>query len=69
MSKLPLFILQLDRRIPVEKVVNRNRIGRQESKKSTKPSIKKNRAKLPPFVRKTYPNGIYQGILQERGQK
>ncbi|MFC0815000.1 hypothetical protein ACFHYJ_07570 [Pasteurella multocida] len=66
MSKLPLFILQLDRRIPVEKVINRNTIGRHES---NKPSVKKSRARLPPFVRKTYPNGIYQGILQERGQK
>ncbi|HDR1081136.1 hypothetical protein C2800_03995 [Pasteurella multocida] len=43
MSKLPLFILQVARRIPVEKVINRNTIGRHESKKSTKPkpSIKK----------------------------
>ncbi|ODS44420.1 hypothetical protein BGK37_03720 [Pasteurella multocida] len=41
MSKLPLFILQVARRIPVEKVINRNTIGRHESKKSNKPSVKK----------------------------
>ncbi|MGY4677322.1 hypothetical protein ACWIT3_06245 [Pasteurella sp. P03HT] len=69
MSKLSLFILQVAQGLPVEKVINRNRIGRQERNQSSKPSVKKSRAKLPPFVRKTYPNGIYQGILQERGQK
>ncbi len=68
MSLFTQLIFQLSKISPEQhNDVNLGRVARKRKleRKSQKPT--KNRKTLPPFQRKTYPEGIYKGILKEKG--
>lgn len=66
-SKLPLFMAYLAEHVPPESPLNRCKKGPLHKKRKPSSAPRKRQATLPPFVRKVYPEGIYRGILKEKG--